>query len=534
LIYFSRYPQRPNLKRLERTWSWAGITIEKGSRTKDFDISNIVINGSYNGLRIHRDGIVKVHNCYFANNNWGLQLRSGKANVTITDSLFHNNYNGVDFVDRGTLAIRGCKFTEQQNNAIAGSSSSPRQRPETVVVSDNVFTGGTNYIYLSLSHSTDFRLERNRFTRTTSRIKLVVSHCKLTVQGNHFLRMKSYFGLTILPVNSRVVIRNNTWKYCGQAISLFESKDTETTIEKNVFHASDSRYTGTVYLDYEGNSTVKIRSNAFTMNRGMKVIAMSRMINNATPLEIHSNLFSMNSVYLSVILSYEPCEIHNNTFNNPDSSTDFAVGDFSYQDIWERAYGAVRGVTDATFNWWGVATRSGIAERIRIGVPEYSWQPGRHSAKFEPFLTRPPPGPSCSKVASCSHHGECVLPDTCVCHPGWAGYACDRCDENYFGPRCRAPTVLEKSFYREYIPESASVGTTLLTVKATRPDNITVVYTISAGNGDRLFRLQRDSGKQRNHVNVKKTTYPVCHGLVTPELKLSRDTSVKRSRYQQC
>ena len=510
-------------------WSWAGITMEKGSRKKDLDISNVVFNGSYNGLRIHRDGIVKIHNCYFANNNWGLQLRSEKANVTVTESLFHDNDNGIYFVDRGT-----------------------HQRPETVVVSDNVFTGGSNSsIYVSRSHTTDFRLERNRFTRTLGEIDLVVSHCKLTVQGNHFLRMP-YRVLDIQSVNSRVVIRNNTWKYCTWALRLYKSKDSETTIEKNVFHATDSRYSGTVYLNYEGNATVKIRSNVFTKIRGMKVIAMSQSINNATPLEIHSNLFSMNSVHISVIHSYEPCEIHNNTFDNPDSSHDLAVGDFSYEEIWERAYGAVTGVTNATFNWWGVATRSGIAERIRIGVPKNSWKPGRHSVKFEPFLTRPPPLPSCSKVASCSHHGECVLPDTCVCHPGWAGAACDRCDENYFGPRCRPPTVFEKSFYRKYIAESASVGETLSRVKAKRPDNITVVYRVTADNGDRLFGIHRESGKQRNHVNVNKPmchvrhglltlqsdlrqfTYPVCHGLVTPQSKLSRDTYVKLSRNQHC
>ena len=507
LIYFSRYPQRPNVKRRgANVWSWAGITVEKGSRTKDLDISNVVINGSYSGLRIHRDGIVKVHNCYFANNNWGLQLRSKKANVIVIDSLFHNNDNGIDFADYGMLEIRECKFTEHQTKAIAVSPGSPRQRPETVVVSDNVFSGGSNSIYLSLSNSTDLRLERNRFARTQGYIDLTVSHCKLTVQGNHFLRMGSYRGLTIWPVHSHVVIRNNTWKYCGQSLLLAESKDSEVTIEKNVFHATYSRIYDTIFVEYEGNSTVKIRSNAFTKNRVMKVIAMSRMINNATPLEIHSNLFSMNSVHLSVIHSYEPCEIHNNTFDNPNSTHDFAVGDFSYQGIWFEAYGAVRGVTNATFNWWGVATRSGIAERIRIGVPKNSWKPGRHSVKFEPFLKRPPPLPSCSKVASCSHHGECVLPDTCVCHPGWAGAACDRCDENYLGPRCRAPTVLEESFYRKYIAESASVGKTLLTVKAKRPDNITVVYTITAGNGDRLFGIHRESGKQRNHDNINKRT----------------------------
>ena len=513
-------------------WSWAGITVEKGSRKKDLDISNVVINGSYSGLRIHRDGIVKVHNCYFANNTCGLQLRSEKANVIVTDSLFHDNYKGVDFVDRGTLEIRGCKFTEHQSMVIVVSRGSPRQRPETVVVSDNVFSGRNGAMYLTFSRRTKFRLERNRFQNISCFIALTLWHCELTVQGNHFLRVTTELSIILLKqVNSRVVIRNNTWKHCGRAVWVYFSTDSEMTIKKNVFHAIDSGSYGTLYVNYRGNSTVKIRSNAFTKNWGIKVIATNRWINNATRLEIHSNLFSMNSVDFSVIHSYEPCEIHNNTFDNPNSSLDFAVGDF--RDPWEQDYSKVRGVTNATFNWWGVATRSGIAERIRIAVLQNSSLPGKNSVKFEPFLTRPPPLPSCSKVASCSHHGECVLPDTCVCHPGWAGAACDRCDENYLGPRCRAPTVLEESFYHEYIPESASVGETVLTVKAKRPDNITVVYSITAGNGDRLFGIHRGSGKQRNHDNINKPTYPVCHGLVTPHSKLSRATSVKHSHYQQ-
>ena len=84
------------------------------------------------------------------------------------------------------------------------------------------------------------------------------------------------------------------------------------------------------------------------------------------------------------------------------------------------SYG-IRGETNATHNWWGVATRGGISKRIRIEVnPSYSGLKGQHTVVFEPFLVRPPRS-TCNRGTTCSDHGECTQDDTCVCHTGWAG-----------------------------------------------------------------------------------------------------------------
>ena len=130
----------------------------------DVCISNVAISKSNIGLTVKRDSGVKINNCHFVDNVYGLQLVSASASVTVTNSQFHRNGYGINLVDRGKLAIRGCRFTHQTNRAIRGTPGNTRHRPETVVISDNVFAGD-NSMKLRLSGRTNLRLVGNTFER---------------------------------------------------------------------------------------------------------------------------------------------------------------------------------------------------------------------------------------------------------------------------------------------------------------------------------------------------------------------------------
>ena len=203
-----------------------------------------------------------------------MQLVSARATLTATNSQFHKNDYGINLVDRGKLAIRG-RFTNKSKTVIHGSPGSTRHRPETVVISDNVFANNHGCMNLRLSGRTNLRLVRNTFeseSDTLGRlIKLTIAHSELTVQGNRFF---SVYGrsLNIWPVNSRILITNDTREHSELAIRLYNAKTNHMTIEKNVFHANDCGNNGCISLYYGGTATERIKSNVLTNNRGIAVV----------------------------------------------------------------------------------------------------------------------------------------------------------------------------------------------------------------------------------------------------------------------
>ena len=430
-------------------WSWSGVIIEKINGMDDLRISNLAISGSYGGLRFHNNGVVKVHNCRFSNNEWGLQLLSESANVTVSDSVFHNNNYGIDVVDRGVFAIHRCQFTKHHKAAIRTSQSTPRQIPETVYISDNAFADNNHPVYMSLSRRTKLRFLRNKFENDTGYLRLLLWENELTVEGNVFLR-SSYMSIGAIFSRSVVTIKGNTWKYCDSAISIsgYINNQTITTIEHNVFHSNND---GVIYVS---GSTTNIILNDFTENTGSTVISYG--YRNTKPLEVFGNTFSMNDVSVGVIHSTVPSVIHYNTFDNPKSSHDLSVGNFVIDGVLVR--NGRTGFSNVTYNWWGVATGGGVAKRIRVESEPYG---GKHEVQWEPFLSKPPKI-SCADVGNCSSHGECVLPDTCKCHLGWTGSRCSqfscsevrqchgkgecvgpntcRCEDGWLPPDCAQPT----------------------------------------------------------------------------------------------
>ena len=409
------------------TMSWAGLVIETNSRTAGVSISNVVINGSDVGLRIQHIGDVSINNCRFSNNNKGVEVLSEYANVIISDSLFHSNNYGIDLVDRGTFAIRGCQFTQQYESAIHGSTNRSRPQPETMSILNNIFAENRGSIDLSLSHRTSLRLVKNKFENETAPmfacIKLRVWNSNVTVEGNEFLRMKSDAMLIVANESANIItIRNNTWKYGINPLRIYyaggygpRTIDNTTTIENNVFYAND----GALSLYYNGSTVVIIRLNEFTENTGKAVIFT--WTEDAIPFEVCSNNFSMNSVNVGVIHASEPCEIHYNSFSNPNSSHDLVLGDV--YNSGQTGSGGRGGVTNATYNWWGVANRGGVVKRIRIiDSPRLAV---KHTVLWEPFLAHDPLM-SCADMANCSNHGVCVGANTCRCEDGWLAPNCSQ------------------------------------------------------------------------------------------------------------
>ena len=409
--------------------TWSRIVIEKNSRKNGVNISNVVISGSDAGLLIRRDGAVNISFSRFSNNNKGVHILSENANVAIVGSRFINNNIGVDIVVRGKFAIFGCQFTLHHVTAIRASRNSSRSQPETVSISSSLFEQNNGALNLKLSYRTSLCLVKNTFMNEPEQIfasiKLTVWHSNVTIEGNTFLRFKSEALLIVANETTNIiVIRNNTWKWGKKTpLSIYydgtygpgTTKHT-TTIENNVFHANS----GGMLLTFKGNTTARVMSNEFTENTGRATIYV---MESAIPLNISRNRFYRN-VVSGVITAQSPIVISFNSFNNPQSGYDLVM--------------FAKGVTSATYNWWGVDTRSAVAGRIQIIEND-----PMIVVNFDPFLTRDP-FKSCAKVANCSNHGLCVGVNTCRCDTGWLPpncslATCSRVNNCSGHGRCVAP-----------------------------------------------------------------------------------------------
>ena len=82
----------------------------------------------------------------------------------------------------------------------------------------------------------------------------------------------------------------------------------------------------------------------------------------------------------------------------------------------------------------------------------------------------------CSSLNHCSSKGDCILPNTCECYPGYDGAACNTTAKpNLYAPFFAAP------LYNATVLENSPIGTKILQVQASDAD--------SGRNGQLLFSL---------------------------------------------
>ena len=83
----------------------------------------------------------------------------------------------------------------------------------------------------------------------------------------------------------------------------------------------------------------------------------------------------------------------------------------------------------------------------------------------------------CSSLNHCSSKGDCILPNTCECYPGYDGAACNTTAK----PNLHAP-VFSAPLYNATVLENSPIGTKIHQVQASDVD--------SGRNGQLLFSLE--------------------------------------------
>ena len=94
----------------------------------------------------------------------------------------------------------------------------------------------------------------------------------------------------------------------------------------------------------------------------------------------------------------------------------------------------------------------------------------------------------CSSLNHCSNKGDCILPNTCECYPGYDGAACNTTAK----PNLHAP-VFAALFYNASVLENSAIGKKILRVQASDAD--------SGRNAQLLFWL--------DNVNVASPTFTI-------------------------
>ena len=86
----------------------------------------------------------------------------------------------------------------------------------------------------------------------------------------------------------------------------------------------------------------------------------------------------------------------------------------------------------------------------------------------------------CSSLNHCSSKGDCILPNTCECYPGYDGAACNATAK----PNLHAP-VFAAPLYNATVLENSPIGTKLLQVQASDTDsgrNAQLLFSLENGN----------------------------------------------------
>lgn len=86
----------------------------------------------------------------------------------------------------------------------------------------------------------------------------------------------------------------------------------------------------------------------------------------------------------------------------------------------------------------------------------------------------------CSSFNHCSSKGDCILPNTCECYPGYDGAACNATAK----PNLHAP-VFAAPLYNATVLENSPIGTKILRVQASDADsgrNAQLLFSLDNGN----------------------------------------------------
>ena len=423
----------------------------------NISLVGVDLTGSQQGMSIYSSGIVKVNNCNFYGNSYTLLLSSRTANVTISDSSFRENSYGVRVENRGSLVVHGCQFAKHTRTALQLEYGSSGMQTTNFNISENTFSENRQCIVMTLPRRSNVTLARNRFengTRNNSPcVSIYVYQSALMIESNTFSRL-SAVALYIYNQQRMEyvhVIQGNTMQYIDDTpLVVYRFDYAQTTIDRNIFNSNKvvGKSAG-MYIDLNQGHSGNITLNDFQQNNGKMVIELKA--NSAiTPglVGIDANTFYMNVASLSTVATNTlHCNLHANIFSNPSTRYDLRVtadGD---------------GFLNATYNWWGVGTADEVSERIW----DKSDSPAIGRVLAEPFLVKPEI--SCSGVANCSGHGECVRPNLCECHSGWTGRRCSqfscgevydcqgkgecvgpntcRCNDGWLPPDCAQPTCYQ-------------------------------------------------------------------------------------------
>lgn len=164
----------------------------------------------------------------------------------------------------------------------------------------------------------------------------------------------------------------------------------------------------------------------------------------------------------------------------------------------------------------------------------------------------------CSSLNHCSNKGDCILPNTCDCYPGYDGAACNTTAK----PNLHAP-VFAAPLYNASVLENSPIGTKIIRVQANDSDTernaqvffslddanaISTIFTIDSISGEifmssvldyetspRLFKLKvvaSDNGTPRKstfvfmYINVVDVNdnCPVLNSLQTNRFNISQHT----------
>ena len=100
----------------------------------------------------------------------------------------------------------------------------------------------------------------------------------------------------------------------------------------------------------------------------------------------------------------------------------------------------------------------------------------------------------CSSLNHCSSKGDCILPNTCECYPGYDGAACNTTAK----PNLHAP-VFAAPLYNATVLENSPIGTKILQVQASDADsgrNAQLLFSLDNGNLARpSFTIDSISGE---------------------------------------
>ncbi len=100
----------------------------------------------------------------------------------------------------------------------------------------------------------------------------------------------------------------------------------------------------------------------------------------------------------------------------------------------------------------------------------------------------------CSSLNHCSNKGDCILPNTCECYPGYDGATCNTTAKpNLHAPSFAAP------FYNASVLENSPIGTKILRVQASDADsgrNAQLLFLLDDGNdASPAFTIDSISGE---------------------------------------